>query len=101
MRHAGKTFRAGGDLPRAGWRSGPTAMDQTSDSELLERARQGHSMAVRALVRRHDAYLYRVARSVLRDDHEAEDVVQQTFLQAFTKILDFRGDANLRTWLTR
>jgi RNA polymerase sigma-70 factor, ECF subfamily len=76
-------------------------MDQANDGELLERARQGDSAAFTTLVRRHDRYLYRVARSVLRDDHEAEDVVQQTFLQAFAKLVDFRGDANLRTWLTR
>jgi RNA polymerase sigma-70 factor (ECF subfamily) len=62
-------------------------MDQANDGELLERARQGDSAAFTTLVRRHDRYLYRVARSVLRDDHEAEDVVQQTFLQAFAKLV--------------
>jgi RNA polymerase sigma-70 factor, ECF subfamily len=76
-------------------------MDKTSDVELLQRARRGNSAAFSTLVRRHDRYLYRVARSVLRDDHEAEDVVQQTYLQAFAKIVHFRGEANLRTWLTR
>jgi RNA polymerase sigma-70 factor, ECF subfamily len=76
-------------------------MDQASDGELMERARRGHPTAFSVLVRRYDRYLYRVARSVLRDDDEAEDVVQQTFLQAFTKMADFRGEANLRTWLTR
>jgi RNA polymerase sigma-70 factor, ECF subfamily len=76
-------------------------MDQASDSELLERAREGYPAAFATLVRRHDRYLYRVARSVLRDDQEAEDVVQQTFLQAFAHIVDFRGQASLRTWLTR
>jgi RNA polymerase sigma-70 factor (ECF subfamily) len=120
MHHAGKTFRSRGDFPPEhtafvaqcvigttslpsydAHGSGRTEMDQISDSELLERARQGHSPAFTTLVRRHDRYLYRVARSVLRDDHEAEDVVQQTFLQAFTKMADFRGEANLRTWLTR
>jgi RNA polymerase sigma-70 factor (ECF subfamily) len=68
---------------------------------LLERAREGHPDAFRTLVRRHDRYLYRVARSLLRDDDEAEDVVQQTFLQAYINFVDFRGEANLRTWLTR
>ncbi|MFL4969984.1 MAG: RNA polymerase sigma factor [Xanthobacteraceae bacterium] len=76
-------------------------MDTASDSELLERARQGRADAFGALVRRHDRYLYRLARSILRDDQEAEDVVQQTYLKAFTKIGDFRGEATLRTWLTR
>src|SRR5262245_4481350 len=72
-----------------------------TDAELLGRARKGDPNAFGALVRRHDRFLYRVARSVLRDAVEAEDVVQQTFLKAFTKLAEFRGDANLRTWLTR
>lgn len=76
-------------------------MDSVSDTELLERARQGCADAFSALVRRHDRYLYRMARSILRDDQEAEDVVQETYLKAFTKIVDFRGESNLRTWLTR
>src|SRR3954449_11646264 len=76
-------------------------MDRATDIELLERARQGRADAFGALVRRHDRYLYRVARSVVRDHQEAEDVVQQTYLKAFTKIVDFRGEANLRTGLTR
>ena len=76
-------------------------MGEPSDRELLEGARRGNSAAFRALIRRHDRYLYRVARSVLQDDQEAEDVVQQTYLQAFTKLVDFRGEASLRTWLTR
>ena len=75
--------------------------DEAGEEELLERARQGQPDAFSTLVRRHDRYLYRVARSVLRDDDEAEDVVQQTFLQAFVNLVDFRGEANLRTWLTR
>jgi RNA polymerase sigma-70 factor (ECF subfamily) len=76
-------------------------MDGASDGELLELARQGHPDAFSALIRRHDRYLYRVARSVLQDDGEAEDVVQQAYLQAYIGFVDFRGEANLRTWLTR
>jgi RNA polymerase sigma-70 factor, ECF subfamily len=76
-------------------------MDRITDSELLEHARQGRADAFSTLVRRHDRYLYRMARSILRDDQEAEDVVQETYLKAFMKIVDFRGEANLRTWLTR
>jgi RNA polymerase sigma-70 factor, ECF subfamily len=76
-------------------------MDEAGDGELLERARQGHPDAFSTLIRRHDRYLYRVARSVLRNDDDAEDVVQQTYLQAFANLVDFRGEANLRTWLTR
>jgi RNA polymerase sigma-70 factor (ECF subfamily) len=81
--------------------AGRVDMDDASDGDLLELARQGHPDAFGTLVRRHDRYLYRVARSVLRDDDEAEDVVQQTYLQAYINFVNFRGEANLRTWLTR
>jgi RNA polymerase sigma-70 factor, ECF subfamily len=74
---------------------------EPSDKELLDCARQGDPAAFRTLIRRHDRYLYRVARSVLADDHEAEDVIQQSYLQAFTRLAGFRGEASLRTWLTR
>lgn len=76
-------------------------MDEPSDAELLRLAREGDPAAFRILIRRHDRYLYRIARSVLLDDHEAEDVVQETYVRAFTRLVDFRGDASLSTWLTR
>jgi RNA polymerase sigma-70 factor, ECF subfamily len=76
-------------------------MDEISDTELLHLAREADPAAFRSLIRRHDRYLYRIARSVLLDDEEAEDVVQETFVRAFTRLVDFRGDASLSTWLTR
>jgi RNA polymerase sigma-70 factor, ECF subfamily len=74
---------------------------RASDSELLERARQGDAAAFAALIRRHDKHLYRIVRSVLRDDYEAEEAVQETYLRAFTGLRGFRGAASLQTWLTR
>jgi len=71
------------------------------DSELLERARQGDAAAFDMLIRRHDKHLYRIARGVLSDDHEAEDAVQETYIRAFAGLRNFRGAASLRTWLTR
>src|SRR5215207_6543838 len=76
-------------------------MDEVSDNELLRLAREADPAAFRSLVRQHDRYLYRIARSVLLNDEEAEDVVQETFFRAFTRLDDFRGDASLSTWLTR
>jgi RNA polymerase sigma-70 factor (ECF subfamily) len=76
-------------------------MDEPSDTELLRLAREGDPAAFRSLIRRHDRYLYRIARSVVPDDQEAEDVVQETFVRSFTRLVDFRGDASLSTWLTR
>ena len=72
-----------------------------TESELLHRARQGDAAAFEALIRRHDKHLYRVARSVLLDDHEAEDAVQETYVRVFIGLRDFRAAASLRTWLTR
>jgi RNA polymerase sigma-70 factor (ECF subfamily) len=74
---------------------------QPTDSELLERARQGDASVFEVLVRRHDKHLYRIARSVLPDDQEAEDVVQETYIRALMGLQGFRGAASLRTWLTR
>lgn len=76
-------------------------MGEPSDGELLRCARDGDPAAFSILIRRHDRYLYRIARSVLLDDHEAEDAVQETYVLAFTRLVDFRGDASLSTWLTR
>ncbi len=71
------------------------------DAELVHLARQGNGRAFRTIMQRHNRRLYRVARSVLRDDAEAEDVVQEAYLRAFAALTEFRGDAALSTWLTR
>jgi RNA polymerase sigma-70 factor (ECF subfamily) len=76
-------------------------INASDDTELLRLARDGNATAFEALIRRHDRFLYRIARSVLRDDYEAEDVVQDTFVKAFKRLVDFRADASLSTWLTR
>jgi len=72
-----------------------------SDPELFRRARDGDERAVRTLVRRHNRLLFRMARGVLRDDAEAEDVIQETYIRAFTGQTAFRKDASLSTWLAQ
>jgi RNA polymerase sigma-70 factor (ECF subfamily) len=52
-------------------------------------------------MRRHNARLFRVARAILKDDAEAEDALQDAYLDAYRHMDDFRGDAQLSTWLTR
>ena len=76
-------------------------VDRLGDAELVRLARQGHGDAFRSIMQRHNRRLYRVARSVLRDDAEAEDVVQESYVRAFAALAEFRGDASLSTWLTR
>jgi RNA polymerase sigma-70 factor (ECF subfamily) len=72
-----------------------------SDAALVAAARIGDEAAVRQLIRRNNLRLFRVARAVLRDDAEAEDVVQATYISAFTHLPSFRGEAAFSTWLTR
>jgi RNA polymerase sigma-70 factor (ECF subfamily) len=74
---------------------------ELGDAELVALARRGHEAAVRALVRRHNRRLFRVARGVVRDDADAEDVVQEAYVRAFTNLTSFRGEAGFATWLTR
>jgi RNA polymerase sigma-70 factor (ECF subfamily) len=78
-----------------------TELDGLDDGALVERARNRDGTAVRLIMQRHNRRLYRVARSVLDDDGEAEDVVQETYVRAFTHLDGFRGEAQLSTWLTR
>jgi RNA polymerase sigma-70 factor (ECF subfamily) len=77
------------------------SVDELPDAELVRLARQGDGSAFRVIMRRHNRRLYRVARSVLRDDSDAEDVLQEAYLRAFTGLADFRGEASLSSWLTR
>lgn len=69
--------------------------------DLLAGARRGEDAAVRALIKANNQRLFRVARAVLRNDGEAEDVVQETYVRAFTRLDTFRGDSSFSTWLTR
>jgi RNA polymerase sigma-70 factor (ECF subfamily) len=78
-----------------------TGLDGLDDLALVERARNQDGAAVRLIMQRHNRRLYRAARSILNDDAEAEDVVQEAYVRAFTHLDGFRGEAQLSTWLTR
>ena len=75
--------------------------EQYSDTELVNRVSAGEHGAFEFLMRRHNQTLYRTARSIIKDDTEAEDIVQESYLLAYQNLNQFRGDANLSTWLTR
>jgi RNA polymerase sigma-70 factor (ECF subfamily) len=79
----------------------PIVDDISLDETLVERARARDESAVRTLTRRYNQRLFRIARSILRNDAEAEDVVQETYVRAFTGLDRFRGEAGFGTWLTR
>jgi RNA polymerase sigma-70 factor (ECF subfamily) len=71
------------------------------DAELVRRALARDATAFRTIMERHNRRLYRIARSILRDDCEAEDAVQEAYVRAFAHLEGFRGDSSLATWLSR
>jgi RNA polymerase sigma-70 factor (ECF subfamily) len=79
----------------------PKPVAKLTDSELAARVALGDVEAFRFVMTRHNQALFRTARSILRDDAEAEDAVQEAYLQAYRAIGSFRGDARLSTWLIR
>src|SRR5438105_1828390 len=74
---------------------------ELSDEEIATRIAAGEENAFVLLMRRFNRPLYRTARSILKDDTEAEDVLQEAYFLAYRGIKSFRGDAKLLTWLTR
>ena len=76
----------------------PAAVD---DADLVARVLGGDKGAYEVLIRRHNQRLFRAARAIVRDDDEAEDVVQHVWVAVYQKLAGFRGDAALTTWLTR
>jgi RNA polymerase sigma-70 factor, ECF subfamily len=79
----------------------PHVAGPADDAELVRRALTRDDMAFRTIMERHNRRLYRIARSILRNDSEAEDVVQEAYVNAFIHLDGFRGDASLATWLSR
>ncbi len=71
------------------------------DMDLVRRVQGRDAGAFRAIMRAHNQRLYRIARGVVRNDGEAEDVVQEAYVRAFTHLDGFRGDSSLSTWLSR
>jgi len=72
-----------------------------ADTELVQRAIARDEVAIRSIMQANNRRLYRLARGILLNDSEAEDVVQETYVRALTHLQDFRGDSSLATWLSR
>lgn len=66
-----------------------------------EQTAKNRAAEFESIMRRHNGRLFRVARAILKDDAEAEDALQDAYLEAYKHMSDFRGDAQLSTWLTR
>ncbi len=73
----------------------------TDDDRLLERARQKDREAIRLIIKQQNQRLCRIARSIVRNDSDAEDVLQEAYVRAFAGLDGFRGEAQLGTWLAR
>jgi RNA polymerase sigma-70 factor (ECF subfamily) len=73
----------------------------TADTEQVQRALARDAGAFRAIMQTHNQRLYRIARSILRNNADAEDAVQQAYVSAFTNLASYRGEGSLKGWLSR
>jgi RNA polymerase sigma-70 factor (ECF subfamily) len=71
------------------------------DEEVVRQVLAGQPALYELLMRRHNERIYRTARAITRDDREAEDVMQQAYVNAFANLRQFDGRARFATWLTR
>jgi RNA polymerase sigma-70 factor (ECF subfamily) len=74
---------------------------ELGDDALIQQVLSGNTALFELLMRRYNERLYRAARSIVRDDQEAEDVIQQAYVNAFAHLRQFNGSAQFSTWLTR
>jgi RNA polymerase sigma-70 factor (ECF subfamily) len=79
----------------------PIQTGALTDEEVVVRVRAGDSPLFEVLMRRYNQRLYRAARAILRNDTDAEDAVQQAYLNAYRHLGQFEGRARFSTWLTR
>jgi RNA polymerase sigma-70 factor (ECF subfamily) len=77
------------------------AFEALSDEDVVRRVLRGESALFEIVMRRYNQRLFRVARAIVRDEAEAEDVLQQAYVNAYTHLHQFAGQARFATWLTR
>ncbi len=78
-----------------------TERSEDSDDEIVRHVLDGETAMFELLMRRYNERVYRAARAIVRDEHEAEDVMQQAYVNAFTHLRQFNGSARFSTWLTK
>ena len=79
----------------------PVQAGTLTDEEVVVRVRAGDTHLFEILMRRYNQRLYRAARAILQNDEDAEDAVQQAYLNAYRHLRQFEGRARFSTWLTR
>ena len=77
------------------------AMNTVAVHGLAEQIRRGDPKAAALVMRQYNRKLWRIARGILRDDADAEEVVQEAYLRAFAAFGEFRAESALSTWLAR
>jgi RNA polymerase sigma-70 factor (ECF subfamily) len=77
------------------------ALAVLDDAELVRRTLALDPEAFRVIMQRHNRRLYRIARSVLRNNSDAEDAMQEAYVSAFTHLASYRGESGLAAWLSR
>lgn len=88
-------------MTNAGNQAAKVPPDREADAELAAHAAAGDQRAFETIMRRNNQLLFRTARSILKNDEEAEDAVQEAYLHAYRALGGFRADAKLSTWLVR
>lgn len=78
-----------------------TAQSELQDEEVVARVLSGETALFEILMRRYNQRLYRISRVILRNDGEAEDVMQDAYVRAYEHLDQFAGRAAFSTWLTR
>jgi RNA polymerase sigma-70 factor, ECF subfamily len=71
------------------------------DADIVRRVQAGDSALFEVLMRRHNQRAYRVARAIVKDEADVEDVMQQAYINAFTHLRQFEARSQFSTWLTR
>ena len=82
-------------------RSAVSLEAEHTDEEVVQLVLGGNTALFELLMRRHNERLYRAARAITRDDREAEDVMQQAYVNAYANLRQFNGQSRFATWLTR
>src|SRR5439155_10589436 len=78
-----------------------TAPDVFDESALVAKARAGDAQAFTELVNRYERKIFRLAKHITQNDEDAEDVLQETFLKAYSHLDTFQGQSKFYTWIVR
>ena len=76
-------------------------IENNDEQALVERARAGDTQAFTQLVDRYERKIFRLARNITQNDEDAEDVLQESFLKAYSNLENFQMHSKFYTWLVR